>query len=174
MSTPAGGQPPPSGSTSNPPAPPGRTPTCSSYYDFNGVPWNGQDPNSKTWMYARDARQQQAGVPANAQPPYPSYFGNRTNLPLNPPPSHIGRRGQPGWLHHPLIPDQTATWTPGTSPGAVRSVYTAGNTANFDVIHHDPNAGTTSNGTSEFSMATYHPSVPRPQQQPPPTGGNGP
>ncbi|KAI5458919.1 hypothetical protein BGZ63DRAFT_389910 [Mariannaea sp. PMI_226] len=134
-------------------APPHRTPTDSSYYDFHGTPANKSNPNSN-WMYARDARSQQAGVPAGTARPYPSYYGNKPPIALSTPPGPVpfpnGNPGRNGWVHHPLIPGQTTTWTSGR-PGAVRSVYSPGNTANFDVMYHDPAKG------GDFSLATYHP-----------------
>ncbi|KAI1095016.1 hypothetical protein F5B19DRAFT_443049 [Rostrohypoxylon terebratum] len=67
-------------------APPGHTParrapTDSSYYDFDGVPYDADEPNSATWMYARDARAQQAGLAtAQTKGKYPSKFRNFDKL----------------------------------------------------------------------------------------------
>ncbi|KAI0006250.1 hypothetical protein F4779DRAFT_29843 [Xylariaceae sp. FL0662B] len=161
-------QAPPASNTSSAPAgyaPAKRTPTDSSYYDFNGVHANKYDPNSATWMYARDARAQQAGLPPTMSmknPPnatYPSRFGNAEGLPLTTPgrPNH---RNQPTWVHHPLTPGETTTWPahPGP-PGAVRSAYTDGNPNQFDVMVHDPRAGVSRRGVGQFVLAPYHPAA---------------
>ncbi|KAI1497565.1 hypothetical protein F5X99DRAFT_421260 [Biscogniauxia marginata] len=148
-------------------APPGhasakRTPTNSSHYDFNGVPYDKYKPNSATWMYARDARAQQAGLPPNQTAErYPSPFGNGEQLPLTTPGSIL----KPGdrkakWLHHPLTPGTSTTWSQRQGrPGAVRSVYTAGNPNEFDVMVHDIQAGTSARGQGNFAIATYRPAV---------------
>ncbi|OAQ69707.1 hypothetical protein VFPPC_02304 [Pochonia chlamydosporia 170] len=135
--------------------PPRRTPTDSSYYDFHGTP-SDRSGNGQTWMYARDARAQQAGASPQAARPYPSYFGNKDQTPVTlttaaeaiPHPS--GRTTQ-GWLHQPLIPNQTTMFNPGQNmPGAVRSVYPPSDPSTFDVIYH-------SGVRREFNNATYHP-----------------
>ncbi|KAI1404939.1 hypothetical protein F4819DRAFT_68116 [Hypoxylon fuscum] len=75
-------------SSDPPPSPPAgysplrRRPTDSSYYDFNGTPWDNQDPDSQDWIYASEARQQQATVPVGTARPYPSAFRNGEDLPL--------------------------------------------------------------------------------------------
>lgn len=51
-------------------------------YDFNGTPWDNQDPDSQDWIYASEARQQQATVPVGTARPYPSAFRNGEDLPL--------------------------------------------------------------------------------------------
>ncbi|ROV95289.1 hypothetical protein VPNG_08963 [Cytospora leucostoma] len=128
---------------------------------FNGNPSDQHDPwRSQTWMYARDARQQQAGVPAGQALPYPSTFSNHEQLPLSTPGTYMGpRRGQE-WLHYPLKPGRPATWTPssGQPAGAVRSFYTAGNPNQFDVGYHLPAPKRTNN---DFELANYHAAVPQ-------------
>ncbi|KAI2778796.1 hypothetical protein F4815DRAFT_476675 [Daldinia loculata] len=150
-------------SSSSSSAPPGHTPahripTDSSYYSFNGNPWDRRNPESQTWMYAREARQQQSGLPDGQGVPYPSYFGNGERVSLSTPGSALAPSGRHGWLHHPLIPGRTTTWTPGsnTRPGGVRSIYTDGNIVEFDVGYHDVRIGTTGRGSGKFAVANYH------------------
>ncbi|KAI0891788.1 hypothetical protein F4806DRAFT_481877 [Annulohypoxylon nitens] len=151
-------------------APPGhtparRSPTDSSYYDFDGVPYDNEKPNSATWMYARDARAQQAGIPtARMKSRYPSKFRNSPdNVELSTP-GTPGYKNNPEWLHHPLIPGTTKTYTSGP-PGAVRSVYTKGNPNEFDVMHHDPKAGTSPRGDHLFAKSHYYPAAQQERSQ---------
>ncbi|KAI1213842.1 uncharacterized protein F4807DRAFT_409337 [Annulohypoxylon truncatum] len=157
-----------SNSRSSNSAPPGhtparRTPTNSSYYDFNGVPYHEKNPNSATWMYARDARAQQAGLPPGRQPgrKYPSPFGNGEKLALTTPGSALSPDGPTQWLHHPLIPGTTTTCTGKGRKhlGGVRSVYTANDPNTFDVMYHNRNAGLSANGNGNFEMSKYHPAA---------------
>ncbi|KAK4182291.1 hypothetical protein QBC35DRAFT_548494 [Podospora australis] len=113
----------------------------------------------ETWIRASDAREQQRQISAyQAVPPahYPSYFGGN-GLPLTIPGIQV---------------------TPGqTERGAIRSVYTQGNTANSDVVYHDPRAGH-SRRLKMLRMATYVPAakekqVPPPMPPPSLTPGNG-
>lgn len=162
------------GSSNQPPegySPPRRTPTDSSYYSFNGVPFDNQDQSSATWIYAREARQQQAGVPTSQSRPYPSRFGNGENLPLTTPGSQLKPGRQKEWLHHPLTPNRSATWTKdnGDSVGGVRSFYTDGNPRKFDVGYHDPRVGTSEKGHGSFALANYHKAVPKPPRRAPTT-----
>lgn len=150
-------------STSGTPAftSPRRSPTDSSYYDFNGNPSSSQ--NGTTWMYARDARAQQANAPVQQQQGarYASYFGYHSSvpqsqrLPLTTAAEQIPipntNRTSSGWLHHPLVPGQQHTYRGNRVPGAVRSVYPPSDPTNFDVIYHDRAK------QGNFSMATYHP-----------------
>ncbi|KAI0481336.1 hypothetical protein GGR56DRAFT_629841 [Xylariaceae sp. FL0804] len=154
-------------------APPGhkttkRVPTDSSYYDFDGVPWNRKDPQSATWMYARDARAQQATCPPEPSWNYPRHFANHDNLLLSTPgapeqgaSSGAGQQSvKNSWLHHPLIPGAKTAYQggrPNAPPGTVRSVYTQGDTNNFDVIYHDRRAGVTGQGHGKFKVSKYHP-----------------
>lgn len=121
-------------------------------------------------MYARDARAQQATVPAGRGRKYPSPFGNHTdNLPLSTPPSNVRPGRAPEWLHHPLIPGQNQAWKPGggAAQGGVRSFYTDGNPTVFDVGYHDlrkPPQGQQKH--SLFSLAKYHPRAAPPQFAP--------
>lgn len=119
-------------------------------------------------MYASEARQQQAGAPANVGRPYPSTFGNRESLALSTPGSQ-SRSGRTEWLHHPLTPGTTTTWTAssGTGVGAVRSIYTAGDPNKFDVAHHDPSVGVSARGFGNFGTSNYHGRAP-----PPPARGS--
>ncbi|KAI1816411.1 hypothetical protein GGS20DRAFT_231372 [Poronia punctata] len=143
--------------------PPRRTPTNSSYYDFDGI-GSIRDVPSATWMYARDARAQQAGLAPDAirrnrkDTQYPSVFRNATGLPLTTP-GNLDADQKPLWAHHPLIPGQTTTYidkaTHGTA-GGVRSAYTLGNPKDFDVIYHDPRRPTRGRH-AEFSLAPYIP-----------------
>ncbi|KAF2965664.1 hypothetical protein GQX73_g7921 [Xylaria multiplex] len=98
-----------------------------SYYSFNGVPCDENDPNSPKYIRARDARAQQSGLRPNvAERPYPSGFRNYEGLQL---------QSQAPWLHHPVTPGTTTTWRPGgVPPGAIRSVYSRGDPNNFDLI----------------------------------------
>ncbi|KAL8747940.1 MAG: hypothetical protein Q9190_000264 [Brigantiaea leucoxantha] len=60
-------------------------------------------------------------------------------------PTHFGTK-------LPLVRDQ--------DPGRVRSVYTEGDSNNFDVIYHDNSKGVSASGRGrQFSMANYHPRV---------------
>ena len=113
-------------------------------------------------MYARDARQQQANVPAGRRKPYPSTYGNFEELELSTPGSQLRPEYDREWLHHPLTPGQSATWTSrsGIKAGAVRSIYTAGNPKEFDVAYHDPRRGTSARGSGKFGLATYHAAEP--------------
>ncbi|OTA62098.1 hypothetical protein K449DRAFT_465496 [Hypoxylon sp. EC38] len=142
-----------------------RVPTDSSYYSFDGTPWDNRDPNSQTWMYARDARQQQSGLPAGKARPYPSPFKNGERLPLSTPGSIPRNKPNPEWLHHPLIPGRTTTWDPQRDAklGGVRSFYTEGNASQFDVGYHDPKLGKSARGHDKFSLANYHAAVPPPR-----------
>ena len=56
----------------------------------------------------------------------------------------------------------------GVPPGGVRSVFTAGDPTNFDVMFH-ANTGTPARGYGQFQMADYHKGVekPLPPSQPP-------
>ncbi|CAI6081849.1 unnamed protein product [Clonostachys chloroleuca] len=139
-------------------APPRRSPTDSSYSANSG-----RDP-STTWMYAADARAQQANAPTQQflGVRYAGYYGNKDAngnpcFPLSIPPESIPNPRRPGhsstgWLHHPLIPGEQATYVSGTGrPGAVRSVYPPSDRANFDVMYHDSGRG------GDFSKATYVP-----------------
>lgn len=148
-------------------------------YDFGGQPADKFDPNSPTWIYARDARAQQAGLGKNQKGTphtlnqYPSRFTNQSQKPL--PLTTPGKPRRPGsnivdHLHHPLIPNTQKTYVNklvSGFPGAVRSVYTEGKPEDFQVIYHDPKAGKTKSGMNDlFSVAPYVPAVPRPQPQP--------
>ncbi|VUC27143.1 unnamed protein product [Clonostachys rosea] len=167
-----------------------RSPTASSYYDFDGMPWDGEQGQS--WMYAWHARAQQEGLLPSSQPrssqptgfrsvarkaktllgsphdpKYPSYYGNKgETLPLSTDseliPHPTWRRSTKGWLHQPLIPGRTATFS-GTEDesGMVRSFYAPSNPLIFDVAYHGKKKEFI-NGKSEigkFKMATYHPAV---------------
>ncbi|KAI0161951.1 hypothetical protein GGR52DRAFT_146886 [Hypoxylon sp. FL1284] len=99
-----------------------RVPTDSSYYSFDGTPWNGKfDSHSQTWMYAREATQQQAILPANYKArPYPSTYGNIEELPLSTPGARRQATSRQLWLHHPLVPGRATTWgQKGTPRGPV-------------------------------------------------------
>ncbi|KAF5010628.1 hypothetical protein FDECE_3230 [Fusarium decemcellulare] len=143
-----------------PPSSPGYL-SDSSYYDLPGLRPDKDNPKAKALIYAREARSQQAGLPPGTVQRYPSYFGNLEKLNLSTPGSIFGSNRAPGYLHHPLMPGQTATWKPrpGVLPGGVRSVWTPGNPAVFDVIYHDERAGKSASGNDKFSMATYHPAA---------------
>ncbi|CAH0049490.1 unnamed protein product, partial [Clonostachys solani] len=154
-----------------------RSPTASSYYDFDQMPWDGEQGQS--WMYARHARAQQRGLRLSrfrfvvrratktfSRRKYPSYFGNIEKLPLNTKPGLIFNRKKKiytiGWLHHPLIPGHTTTFSGNKrkykpNPGMVRSFYAPKNPVIFDVAYHTKENGESKNG--EFKMATYHPAV---------------
>ncbi|KAI1327340.1 hypothetical protein F5Y16DRAFT_399518 [Xylariaceae sp. FL0255] len=138
-----------------------RIPTDSSFYDFNGVPCNDNDPNSATWMYASDTRDQQKALLQQAQPPnsaYPSVYWNREKLPMSTPGSQLpqGNITRQGWMHHPLVPGSSTPYVSGSGrPGGVRSFYTDGDPNNFDVSYHVPNAA--KSGKKKFAKATYHP-----------------
>ncbi|KAK3936949.1 hypothetical protein QBC46DRAFT_268522 [Diplogelasinospora grovesii] len=147
-------------------APPRRTPTNSSYYDFNGTPCDDRNPNSQTRMYAREAREQTKDVQGEilrgntGSSRYPGPFHNNpgkdnTTLPL---------QAKRDILHHPLVPGQTAAWTTGR-PGGVRSFFTCLSNF-FDVAYHDPTKGVSKRGHHDFTMATYVPAAP-----PPPASG---
>ncbi|KAI0532051.1 hypothetical protein GGR58DRAFT_523600 [Xylaria digitata] len=156
-------------------APPGytvphRVPTNSSYYSFNGDTWD-DNPNSSTYAKAAEFRAQQANAPPHQQAPYPSYFRNGEGLSLSTPGSIIRPGHGNEWVHHPLTPGQTTTWTPqsGIARGAIRSVYTAGAPTQFDVIYHDRGAGTSGRGHGQFVIANYHAAAaaaPPPQEPP--------
>lgn len=134
-------------------------------HSFNGTPWNDKDDESETWMRASDARHQQAGITAGYMRPYPSPFGNKENLQFSSPGSSVMKDGSTGWLHNPLIPGQKETWVKGSGrPGAVRSFYTKGQPADFDVAYHDKKAGVTGGGPGVFVMANYHAALPPPLQ----------
>ncbi|KAI6084751.1 hypothetical protein F4821DRAFT_166502 [Hypoxylon rubiginosum] len=160
-------------------APPGhepvhRVPTDSSYYSFNGTPYNDKIADSQTWMYAREARAQQAGLVSYQQPHnvrYPSRFGNGEKLPFTTPGSYVTprdqRNGIRAYLHHPLIPGRSETWAGEQRPGAVRSAYTKGDPNRFDVMYHDPKKGASKSGHGSMEMANYHAAVPpRPPRAP--------
>ncbi|KAH7165514.1 hypothetical protein EDB81DRAFT_255925 [Dactylonectria macrodidyma] len=153
----------PSGQASAPAGygPPARSPTESSYYDFHRTSSNGRS-NGQTWMYARDARAQQAGASSVAvpRPNYPNYYGNKNAQPvhLSTPPEQIPNHrrpgtSSPGWLHHPLIPNHQTTHSGNLrTAGTVRSVYPLSDPSQFDVIYH-------TGGPGQFRNATYHPST---------------
>ncbi|KAK4653970.1 hypothetical protein QC762_510244 [Podospora pseudocomata] len=138
-----------SDSTNPPQRAPRRSPTDSSYYDCDGVVANKNDPNSKSWHYARDVRAQVAAE--QPQHPrgwgYPSYFGDKAGLPL---------AASKPLTHTPIEPGSLTPYVPGTKPGAHRAVYNDTNRAVVDVIYHDPNKPP-KNGSKfeEFSKATY-------------------
>ncbi|KAK0708448.1 hypothetical protein B0H67DRAFT_672471 [Lasiosphaeris hirsuta] len=147
--------------------------TNSSYYCFNGVPYNQQAPGAQTWMYAEEARRQQAKVEleklleGRQKPRYPSSFWNHQKEVTLSTPGSVGPHGKTVWEHHPLIPGQNEPWREGAA-GAVRSVWTRGDAENFDVIVHDKSRGFTKRKTPKFANAKYHsalPTQPENQQQ---------
>lgn len=111
-------------------------------------------------MYARDARAQQAGASTVPGAPYPTYYGGRNKgNPVNltttseyiPHPN--GRYSTKGWLHQPLIPHTTTTFTGSQhQAGTVRGVYAPSDPTDFDVVYH---ARGTPKG--DFTNATYYP-----------------
>ncbi|CAJ2511135.1 Uu.00g067600.m01.CDS01 [Anthostomella pinea] len=152
-------------------APPGytparRTPTDSSYYDMDGIPWKEGDPNSQAWIYAREVRAQQAKAPLQrtARAKYPSPFKNAEPLPLTTPgkPDPTGNKPTE-WLHHPMIPGKTTTYRASAKskakPGGIRTFYTEGDNSKYDVGFHDPRVWTPSKSAG-FSLATYVPAAP--------------
>ncbi|KAK3347172.1 hypothetical protein B0T25DRAFT_296016 [Lasiosphaeria hispida] len=137
-----------------------RKPTSSSFYDFHGTRYNKKIPGAQTWIYAREARQQQATVHPDlvltGRGKYPSAFKNHDNeLDLSTPGS-AGPEGKTEWVHQPLIPGRVEAWLDIIPAGAVRSFYTCGNPGQFDVGYHDPLKSPTRNGSAKFSLATYH------------------
>ncbi|KAI0154522.1 hypothetical protein GGR57DRAFT_502272 [Xylariaceae sp. FL1272] len=135
-----------------------RTPTDSSYYDLDGQPTNKNDPNAPTWIYARDVRAQQAKAPVHptARQKYPSYFYNAEGIPLSTA-GHLTSRGNNQWLHQPMIPGKATAYQGGkVKPGSVRTFYTEGDRAHFDVGFHDPRIARP-DGTHPFTLATYVP-----------------
>ena len=140
-----------------------------SYYSFDGVLADEEDPNSQTWMLASEVREQLAGVPDSQGRPYPSVFYYSKYLPLSTPGSqpkytNSGRT----WLHYPLIPGQSSTWKPytGVRPGAVRIFFTAGDPYKFDVGYHDPRLRKIGQKNGPFVLATYHPEITRADSDP--------
>ncbi|KAI1772963.1 hypothetical protein F4818DRAFT_443848 [Hypoxylon cercidicola] len=136
---------------------------------FDGTPWDNRDANAQTWMYAREARQQQADTIAGTRKhSYPSYYRNSEELPLSTPGTISPYNGRREWLHQPLVPGRETAWAPrtGTPKGAVRSFYTRGTPTEFDVGFHDPKAGKTPGGSDNFSLARYHAAVPPPPRSP--------
>ncbi|CAH0026666.1 unnamed protein product [Clonostachys rhizophaga] len=149
-----------------------RSPTNSSYYDFDNVPWDGK--HGRSWMHAWRAKFRQIGLTLDGvrstisrvttsrfDGVYPSYFGNKEELPLKTESEPISNPTEnadtKGWLHHPLIPGRTATFSGGTQePGVVRSVYAPSDPTTFDVVYH---IGTEGSDNREFRLATYHPAV---------------
>lgn len=113
-----------------------------------GVPYTDKNPGAQTWMYADEARRQQASVElenllkGKGKSKYPSNFGNRGNKVSLSTNGSAGRNDTPISKHHPLIPGKDKAWT-GGDPGAVRSVWTDGNPQTFDVIVHDKSRGLT-------------------------------
>ncbi|KAK5661072.1 hypothetical protein OQA88_10962 [Cercophora sp. LCS_1] len=136
---------------------PRRVPTDSSFYDFHGTRYSAKIPDAQTWIYAREARQQQATVDPNLvrngkdKIKYPSLFNNYDNKLSLSTPGSLEPNGRTAWVHQPLIPGQVTAWNGECAPGAVRSFYTRGNSGHFDVGYHPLN------DRSGFSMATYHP-----------------
>ncbi|KAK3353960.1 hypothetical protein B0T25DRAFT_569140 [Lasiosphaeria hispida] len=146
--------------------------TNSSYYCFNGVPYIDKPPGAQKWMYAEEARRQQAKVEleklleGKQKPKYPRDFWNHKNEVELSTPGSAGQHGKKTvWEHHPLIPGQDKPWREGP-PGAVRSVWTRGDAENFDVIVHDKSRGFTKRNTPKFANAKYHPALPtQPENQ---------
>ncbi|KFA45450.1 hypothetical protein S40293_11544 [Stachybotrys chartarum IBT 40293] len=145
---------------------PRRTPTDSSYYDF--VNTSADQNTGQTWMYARDARAQQATASQTPVRPYPNYYGNKSktapplNLSTQPEAMYNPKTGKStqGWLHTPLVPSRQTTWkghkNSKASPiGPVRSVYPPSNPNTFDVIYHEKK------GDSDFVLAKYYPAATR-------------
>lgn len=126
-------------------------------FSFDGIVANAKDPASQTWIYAREAREQQAGVPDSEAWPYPSVYYNNEPLALSTPGSQ-SKNGRT-WLHYPLIPGRSSSWSPDSTVerGAIRSFFTAGNSHNFDVGYHDPRLWTTGGRYGDFVLARYHP-----------------
>ncbi|KAI0890661.1 uncharacterized protein GGS22DRAFT_151527 [Annulohypoxylon maeteangense] len=114
-------------------------------------------------MYAKDAKAQQAGLAPGHQSGrvYPSAFNNKEKLALSTPGSALKPNGPRQWLHSPLVPGTTETWTPAsTEKSGVRSVYTADDPSKFDVVYHDNRAGASGKkGFGKFVKAEYHPAV---------------
>jgi len=120
-------------------------------------------------MYAHEARRQQALMELQElfqeeeNPRYPSNFWNRNNeVNLSIPPKETAKG--PVWHHQPLIPGQNEPWRERKqSAGMVRAVFTPGNPTNFEVIHHDPSKGYTTNKwgkkTAKFGISRYYPAV---------------
>ena len=128
-------------------------------YDFHGTRYSAKIPDAQTWIYAREARQQQATVDPNLvrngkdEIKYPSFFNNYDNKLNLSTPGSLKPNGRNAWVHQPLIPGQVTAWNGECAPGAVRSFYTRGNSGQFDVGYHPLN------DRSGFSMATYHPTA---------------
>ncbi|KAF2968659.1 hypothetical protein GQX73_g4922 [Xylaria multiplex] len=138
---------------------------------FNGDT-RDDNPNPSKYAKAAEFRAQQANAPPHQQAPYPSYFRNGEGLPLSTPGSIIRLGHGIEWVHHPLTPGQTTTWTPqsGAARGAIRSVYTDGAPTQFDVIYHYRGAGTSARGHGQFVLANYHAAAAPPPQEPPGQG----
>ncbi|KAK4961484.1 hypothetical protein LTR10_001974 [Elasticomyces elasticus] len=120
----------------------------SSYYDFDGAEAVKGNPDS-TWMLARDVRAQQQAVPpwsAN-DGTYPSHYMDARNK--------LSNCGPGPLIHHPINYGTQKPWKPGDRQGALRSVYTPGDTAVFDLVCHDRRAGTTASGVADFEKAEY-------------------
>lgn len=131
-------------------------------YDFDGVRADNRDSNSRPWIYAREVRAQQQGLPATAGYPYPSKFANHgNNLPLTTPGTASESGDSKFWLHHPVTPGTTKTWDPesGQPKGGVRSIYTEGDPNTFDVAYHNPNKKTPNGRPGEFDLARYVPAA---------------
>jgi hypothetical protein len=131
-------------------------------YDFQGVPYRGDIPNSATWMYARDARAQMATEPQkqSRNDRYPMPYLNHDKDPLSTPGSKIQIKGDEkhGWMHHPLTPGTTTAYSGRGKAGGVRAIYTKDDSTKFDVYYHDRKLGTTGkSGNGVFSQATYYP-----------------
>lgn len=102
---------------------------------------------------------------------YPSPFWNREEPALTTPTSSLPyRKRRPtlygrddgtcfreGHLHQPLIPNQSEAWQLGQDKGAVRSVYTADDPMNFQVMYHDPRKRIEDMKNDPFTLANYHP-----------------
>lgn len=109
-------------------------------YDLTGIQWNKNDPKPPTWMYARDARSQQQGLPPARPKKYPGDFWNYEELLFSTPGLEKLHNDEvmKCWMHHPLIPGTPTTWTHESvlPRGAVRSVWTEGNPNIFEVAFH--------------------------------------
>ncbi|KAH9890264.1 hypothetical protein F4778DRAFT_378826 [Xylariomycetidae sp. FL2044] len=153
-------QPPPPGSAPEGYAPARRSPTDSSYYDLDGIPWNDRDPKSQTWIYAREVRDQQSKAPLTEpkRDKYPNEYKNGEQLPFTTPGKIDPKTGKPVWLHQPMIPGKVTRFTGGGTVGGIRTFYTEGDRTKFDVGHHDPRVPTPK-GTAGFSLVTYVPAV---------------
>ncbi len=134
-------------------------------YDFHGTGHQKKISGAQTWMYAREARRQQATVQPDLvrrkkdKGKYPSPFKNHDNEVNLSTPGSAGPEGDTEWVHQPLIPGRVEAWHRGIDSGAVRSFYTRGNPLQFDVGYHDPSRSPTRGGSEKFSLATYHPAA---------------